>query len=123
MSIIEFTFNYDITYHDSLNQIYSGKHWTNRKIYSHSIHMIVKNALSRAGFKKRKSGVIFLSPVCITITFPFDGLDIDNHSYFTKCVVDGLKGVVIKDDSPKCVIGLMQKFEDRKNILVEVEDC
>jgi len=122
MDKFQFTINHKFTHHDSLNAIYSGKHWMTRKAYADGIHILVKNALNRTGIKRCEKGVLFSSPVQIIITFPFDGVDIDNHSYFAKCVVDCLKGVVIKDDCPKWVVGLTQRFEVRGDILVEVEE-
>lgn len=119
---LKFTITHKFTKDDSLNEIYACKHWRNRKTYADGIHMIVKNALRLAGIKTRDRSVIFLSPVHITITFPFDGVDIDNHTYFSKCVVDCLKGVAIKDDNPKWVYGINQKFGNRENILVEVQE-
>jgi len=118
-----FTFNYKFNQHDSLNTIYSGKHWACRKSYADGIHLIVKNALKRTGISECKEGVLFSSPVCITITFPFDGVDIDNHSYFSKCVIDCLKGMIIHDDTPKWVVGLKQMFADVDDIWVEIEEA
>jgi len=119
---LAFTITHKFTKDDSLNEIYAGKHWRNRKAYADSMHLIVKNAMKLAGIKARDEGVLFLSPVNITLTFPFDGVDIDNHTYFSKCVVDCLKGLVIKDDNPKWVHGINQRFGKRENILVEVQE-
>lgn len=113
---IIFYINYKITCNDSLNNIYSSKHWTHRKSYVNAIHTIVRNALKSNRVPKE----IFRRPVAIRLVYPLDNLDIDNHGYFAKCVVDGLKGWVIKDDTRKYVVEICQRFESRENIKVEV---
>ena len=66
---------------------------------------------------------MFEKPVAITITYPPDNIDIDNHAYFGKIVVDCLKGIVIKDDSPKYVRRVTQQFGGVDKITVEIEEA
>ena len=119
MRKISFVFAYKFLSSDSLNEVYSGKHWRYRREYAAGVHMFVKNALNKA---KASTFEMFNKKVKITLTFPLDGVDIDNHAYFGKCVVDALKGVLIKDDSPKYVRGFSLLFDEREDVLVEVEE-
>lgn len=49
-------------------------------------------------------------------------LDIDNHSYLAKLIIDGMKGLLIEDDDRRFVKSLRQEFhnENRNFIFVEV---
>ena len=117
---IQFTIkNYKLTKTDSLNEIYSSKHWRGRNEYAKGIHLFVNNAMKHAGLTKAKD-VLFNDRVDVVIEYPEDGLDIDNHGYFSKCIIDAMKGVVVKDDNPKRIKSLYQTFADRDNILVTV---
>lgn len=110
--------DYKITGIDSLNKIYSGGHYYERQNYSKGIHTLVRGQL-----KRQLPEHIHSRPVIITVSFPEDNLDIDNHSYFTKCVIDSLKGYLIVDDSRKYVKGVIQIFEPGlKNIRVRIEE-
>ncbi|HCC35588.1 MAG TPA: hypothetical protein DEQ02_08145 [Ruminococcaceae bacterium] len=114
----EFWIDYKITGTDSLNSIYSGKHFSNRKNYVNAVKILVASQMKRQIRKK-----IYKNPVIISISFPEDRLDIDNHSYFSKCVIDSLKGYLIADDGPKHVYGVVQVFDAKlKRILVQVSE-
>ena len=120
LKIIQFTIDYKITYQDSLNQIYASKHWSRRDDYAHGIQIITRNALSKTMIDPQDMPMFTASAV-VSIVYPLGKVDIDNHSYFAKCVIDALKGVLIIDDSPKHVVGINQSFADRLDILVKVE--
>lgn len=49
-------------------------------------------------------------------------MDIDNHAYMGKMIVDGLKGYLLTDDSRKYVRGVVHRFHDRDCVLVQVEE-
>lgn len=100
----------------SLNKIYGGIHWSTRAQHAQYWHLLVRSAINRDGIKPK----LFEEPVRITILFN-DRLDIDNHGYVSKMIVDSLKGVFIKDDSRKYVVSLLQEFYEGKGIKVCVE--
>lgn len=100
-----------------MNAIYAGKHWTKRKKDAEYWHMLTINALRQQGIHRK----LFGKPVEITI-FWNDRLDIDNHAYMGKMIVDALKGYLIEDDSRKYFVGIFHKFHNEKRIKVEVTE-
>ena len=63
---------------------------------------------------------IFDCPVVIDIAYN-SKLDIDNHGYLSKLIVDGMKGYLIHEDSRKYVQGLIQRFhEEGEQIIIRV---
>ena len=81
-----------------MNAIYAGKHWSRRKADSEYWHSL-------------------------TIDFWWDDrLDMDNHAYMAKMIVDALKGWVIQDDNRRCVREIAHHWHDRGCILVEIRD-
>ena len=98
----------------SLNAIYSGKHYRARmadKTYWHN--------LVRANLKQPK---MVEAPVSITFWWN-DGLDLDNHAYMGKMIMDALKGTLLKDDARQHLTGVSHRFHDEPYILVEVAEC
>jgi len=101
----------------SLNAIYSGKHPAVRAKDKEAWKWMVKSALNAQGINKRP----FQGPVRITFYW-HDGLDIDNHAYMGKMIVDALKGYLLTDDSPKYFSEVVHRFHKADCILVEVEE-
>jgi Holliday junction resolvase RusA-like endonuclease len=62
---------------------------------------------------------IFTVPVAIHLSYN-SRLDLDNHGYLAKMIVDALKGYLIEDDDRKHVQALIQDFHGGKDIKVEV---
>jgi len=62
---------------------------------------------------------MFTTPVDICVYFN-NKFDIDNNSIMAKMIIDGMKGIVIQDDSRKFVKSLTLKFYDEDGIKVEV---
>lgn len=80
-----------------MNAIYAGKHWSRRKADSEYWHSLTQAALVRAGIPQRPA------PKPVSIDFWWDDrLDLDNHAYMAKMIVDALKGWVIQDDNRRC---------------------
>lgn len=100
-----------------MNAIYAGKHWTKRKKDAEYWHMTVVNALRLQGIHRG----LFQSPVSITFSWN-DRMDIDNHAYMGKMVVDALKGYLIEDDTKKFFTEVIHKFHDEKRIKVEINE-
>lgn len=100
-----------------LNRFYAGMHWSQRKKAAEYWHGMVREELRKQGIKPRP----FREPVIISFWWN-DRLDIDNHAAMGKMIVDSLKGILIEDDSRKCVHGVGHLFHDEDYILVEVTE-
>lgn len=68
-----------------------------------------------------KNPYIAKKPVTITAYFN-DNLDCSNHAAEFKMIEDGLKGLLIEDDSRKYVKGILIYFHDKEYILVQVKE-
>ena len=81
----------------SLNGIYAGQHWTKRARLANEWHTITILAC--------KGAFLFDAPVDIHVscTFPKGARLLDPDNLAAKLVIDGLKGLVIHDDSPRYV--------------------
>ena len=101
----------------SLNKIYSGSHWSARKRDAEYWHRLTQQALMAAGIPKHPTD----GPWMVTALYN-DRLDADNHGFITKCIVDGLKGWVIPDDTRKYLKSVTQGFWEGKGVLVEVKE-
>lgn len=98
-----------------LNKIYAGVHWAKRNKTAEEIHDLVQMSM----MAQRVPRKLFNKPVVIRINYN-SNLDIDNHGYLTKMIVDGLKSYLIKDDKRKYVDEVRQKFHEGKDILIEI---
>lgn len=98
-----------------LNRLYAGMHWTKRKSHADYWH-------NRIGWElKRIKAEMFESPVFIEFEFE-TGMDIDNCGYLIKLIIDGLKGIVIHDDSKKYVAGYSAVHGKEKGILIKIRE-
>ena len=100
-----------------MNAIYAGKHWSRRKADGEYWHSLTHAALVRAGIPRNPAQ----KPVSIDFWWD-DRLDLDNHAYMAKMIVDALKGWVIQDDNRRCVREIAHHWHDRGCILVEIRD-
>ena len=122
---VEFTLPYPINQRQKasfcrqfgLNSIYAGKHWAARnedkKFWMH----LVAVELKRQQVPER----YFDRPVRIMFGWD-DGLDIDNHAYMGKMIVDALKGHLLKDDSRKYLVSVAHEFRQDGCITVRISD-
>lgn len=105
----------------SLNKFYAGIHWTKRKKEADRVHKLVRAFTP-------KNTTIIAKRVDILITAYFKDRPLDASNIFLKIYEDGLKGVVIADDSRayvRCIGGRSEidKFNPRVEIeLIEVEE-
>lgn len=113
--MIKFTIPLKVNSNYGLNKIYSGIHWRKRQQTADEIHTLVQIHMKLQKIPQK----LFKKPVSIHISFN-SKLDIDNHGYLTKMIVDALKGYLIKDDSRKYVTCLIQDFYNGKDITVEL---
>lgn len=97
-----------------LNAIYSGKHWAKRKEDADFWHMMV-----RAAIHKPK---MFREPVEIRFRWD-DRLDLDNHAYMRKMIIDSMRGVLIQDDSKPYVARIIDEWGNTGEIVVEVREA
>lgn len=98
----------------SWNTLYAGKHWTTRKKMAEYAHASVKEALS-----KLKTIPHYSERVKITvIAYLKRPIDCDNVS--SKLILDGLKGLVIDDDSWKDVVSVTTKSLKSKKEFTEI---
>lgn len=98
MGKIEFVLDFEVNGDLSLNKIYAGKSWHKRSREANEYHKLVKFKLMEQRIPKK----IFRKPVRIEF-FWNSMLDLDNHGYLTKLIIDGLKGYLIANDSKKYV--------------------
>jgi Holliday junction resolvase RusA-like endonuclease len=116
--MVKFEINYKVTGKEGLNKLYAGSHWAIRKKKADYWHQLVQ-----INMKKQLPKKIFKRPVIITIRYN-TRLDIDNHGYLSKLIIDGMKGYLIEEDSRKYVVGLCQVFHEfeKDKIIIEVQE-
>lgn len=114
---ISFKLNLFKTGEYSLNYIYQGMHWTKRKRQADFFHNFVISELNRQKIRVK----MFKKPVEIKLYFN-DRLDIDNHGYIAKLIIDSLKGLFIVDDTKKYIKKLSQEFYEEQGILVVIKE-
>lgn len=100
-----------------LNAIYAGKHWSKRNEDKEFWHLMTHAAMNRAHIPRK----MFSKPVNITMHWN-DGLDIDNHAYMGKMIVDSLTGWLIQNDNRRYVKSVSHEFHDADYILVEITE-
>lgn len=99
-----------------MNALYSGKHWAQRREDAEYIHNTVHAALMEQRIPRKP----FRMPVGVTFWWN-DRLDLDNHSYVAKGILDALKGWIIQDDDRRFVKEINHRFYDQDRITVEVK--
>ena len=98
----------------SWNKLYSGKHWSVRYEEATRVHLLVKAALGNVSLLQNR--------VDILITVFFGGRDLDPDNIASKFYIDGLKDLLIEDDTRKQVRWVATRSEiDKKNPRVEIE--
>lgn len=103
--MVKFTLHLRPTSEWGMNKVYAGKHWNERKTQAAQVHLMVRTAIRRQIRTVQK----FQKPVTVTILYN-SRLDIDNHGYLAKMIIDGMKGLLIEDDNRKFVDCLVQGF-------------
>lgn len=113
--MIEFVIPLKIDSKLSLNSIYAGRHWAERKKIAQYIHQIVVISLMEQKIVRD----IYQNPVEITFQWNTK-LDLDNYGFVAKLIIDGLKGYLIRDDSKKYIICITHKYWDGDGIKVNI---
>ena len=120
MKQIEFTLPIKINSKLSLNSIYGGLHWSKRQRQSQKIHEIVKLSMQSQNIPKKT----FKKPVNIIFKW-HSKLDLDNHGYIAKLIIDSLKGYLIFDDTAKYISSITHEYQSENGVkvrLYEVEN-
>lgn len=76
----------------SWNDLYSSPHWSVRANIANDWHLLVRAAIG-------SNPVLFTKPVNITTTAHFKRMPQDPDNICDKLVIDGLKGILIEDDT------------------------
>ena len=103
---VEFQLPIKITSNFSLNSVYSGEHWAKRKSRASYIHNLVYQEMKRQKVQKK----VCTRPVMIEILYN-GNLDIDNHGYLSKLVIDGMKGYLIQEDNRNAALKNLRRIE------------
>lgn len=104
----------------SWNTWYAGNHWSRRKLIADSVHKEVHVALYQLGYKQNTPPLPFRVNIAITNYFVKNGIDSDNIP--AKFYIDGLKGILIQNDSPKFVGTVSTRSQKTdKDARIEIE--
>ena len=115
--IVEFVLPLKVDSKLSLNSIYSSSHWTKRKRQSEQIHNLVKLSLFSQGIPK----ILFKYPAKIEFWWN-SKLDLDNHGYLAKLIIDGLKGYFLKDDTKKYINSISHNYWSENGIKIRLTE-
>ena len=110
-----FVLDMKVTGEWGLNKLYAGVHWAVRKRQAEEIHQLVQTMLRQKHIPRKT----FQKPVSVRISYN-SRLDIDNHGYLSKLIIDGLKGYLIQDDTRRYIRALHQCFWNGEGIWVEI---
>ena len=117
MRQIEFTIPIKINSKLSLNSIYAGLHWGTRRKQSQKIHEIVRLSMKSQNIPPK----MFEKPVNIAFKW-HSNLDLDNHGYIAKLIIDSLKGYLLLDDTSKYVTLITHEYQKDKGVKVKIQE-
>ena len=103
-----------------MNELYSQKKRRNDRMrQAEMVHLMVRAAIRQQVRPVQQ----FRKPVIVTIWFN-SRLDVDNHGFLSKLIIDSMKGLLIEDDDRKHVAGLEQYFhdDDPNEVFVDVRE-
>lgn len=106
----------------SVNKIYAGTHWTQRRNEAQRVHDVVFYELRKLWQHRKIKTPIFTEKVTIVVTAYFAHHPLDASNIPGKIYEDGLKGYVIADDTLLHVDSMMTRSRmDKQNPRVEIE--
>ena len=117
MKEIEFTLPIKVNGELSLNSIYGGLHWGIRRKQSQKVHEIVRLCMKSQNIPQK----IFEKPVNIDFKW-HSKLDLDNHGYIAKLIIDSLKGYLIQDDTGKYINRITHEYQSEKGIKIKLQE-
>lgn len=99
----------------SWNKMYAGLHWTKRRAEAERIHWLV--------LSQTASGLLrYKTKVNIVITAFFDKMPLDPDNIPSKFYIDGLRLMVLQDDTHKWIDSVTTKSRiDKKNPRLEID--
>lgn len=100
------------------NAYWAGKHYRQRAEDARDWKWIVAAAISQCRVPRR----MFTNPVRMIFSWN-DRMDLTNHAAMRKMIEDSLKGVLIKDDSRKYVVEVIERFHDEPCIKIQIEEA
>jgi hypothetical protein len=104
----------------SWNILYAGRHWFVRREEATRVHNLIIYTLREMKVEPEYNS--FTERVDITITTYFKSSPMDPDNICSKFYIDGLKGMVIQDDSYKYIKSVKNVVEiDRENPRMEIE--
>jgi hypothetical protein len=83
----------------SWNVLYRSGHWKKRSTLAIDIHNLVQATLIDQGYTIMKKSQLFTKKVDIVLTAYFARLPIDSDNIASKLYIDGLKYILLHDDS------------------------
>ena len=101
----------------SWNRYYSGVHWAKRASMARDIHSLVRSNI----YGKKIPD--FDEPVHITVAAYMKGKLIDPDNVCAKLYIDGLKGLVIEDDTPeyiRAVTTMVRKDNENPRVTITI---
>lgn len=105
----------------SWNKFYTGTHYIVRKTKAADIHDLIGYSLMEMGIK-RNGKSFFEKRVDIRVTVFFDRSPFDSDNIPAKFYIDGLKGILLKEDNYERVRDVTTRSDiDEKNPRVEIE--
>ena len=114
---IEFTLPIKVNSKLSLNSIYGGLHWGVRRKQSQKVHEIVRLSMKSQNVPQK----MFEKPVNIAFKW-HSKLDLDNHGYIAKLIIDSIKGYLIQDDTGKYVHSITHEYQKDKGVRVKIQE-
>ena len=114
---IEFTLPIKVNGELSLNSIYGGLHWGTRRKQSQKVHEIVRFCMKSQNIPQK----IFKKPVNIDFKW-HSKLDLDNHGYIAKLIIDSLKGYLIQDDTGKYINRITHEYQREEGIKIKLQE-
>ena len=98
------------------NRTYSGQHWSKRKAEADRVHLTIRAAIDLDTAK------LYTVPVHIIITVYFSTRPLDPDNINAKHYIDGLKGLLLQDDTRKWVASVTTESHiDKARPRVEIE--
>lgn len=103
---------------ESWNKYYSGMHWKERSAEAKRVHNLVRTYLVAVGLR---AGDCYERPVNIAVNAYFKSHPLDADNIAAKLYIDGMKGYLIADDTPKYVVRVSTaSFTDKLDPRIEI---
>jgi|SRR5579871_391525 len=108
----------------SWNTLNARLHWKKREVIMKSSKQAVYDALLAAGITPQSKMFLFTQPVNISITAYFKNRPLDSDNICDKPYIDGLREILIRDDSRKYVkkVTTISEIDDKEpRVEIDIE--